>query len=238
MNYIVSIFCITILMYNWTPTLSGMRNSEEENVEVQPDVNIHAQLLDTSGQTYDVQSVAIGTRTNTNKIRMYSEPQDETIDPTINSTLINLDDVHRITTCAQTEGAHCSRRFNHIEYIPIKVEFVEGSDTSSNTYLIEASRALFCTIAKGSAQVHKRMTMSALAELTINHESASIPAHSSRREQKLSPAAERRAAHCDQAIETLKNMEEVAQQTKHPYRKKLQELINRMKDLIGGLCNS
>lgn len=215
-TYVVVLFACV----NWA-------QQESSTGKEKPQVNFKGTLTDSSGQTSVVENITIsGLYKN---IAFYAIPKDETINPESNTTLVDLNEVEELASAPhETEKL----LFNNRPYNKVVIKF---KNKSESTFIVEASRKIFCDIAINGGNIEKRLSFEALKTLDIT-------GHQKLEEKPQADVAPKKAhphAHeCEQAGKALQELTKEVEKVPEPHKNTIGELVDSVKNWVGGICST
>ncbi len=135
-----------------------------ENISVEgrnlPSTNFYGTLKDTSDNVFEIEYITIDHLFK--HIPVYEIPKHEQIDPAINTTLLDLAEVHSI----KMNDPEKIVTFNNRSYSIITVT-MNGSQNISHDYLIGKTKELYCSQKNGSDDIERKLSFQAVVTLEI-----------------------------------------------------------------------
>lgn len=200
---------------------------ESSTGKEKPQINFKGTLTDTSGQTSSVENITIsGLYKN---IAFYAVPKEGTTNPESNTTLVDLNDVEEFKAAPdQTEKL----LFNNRPYNKVVIVF---KNKSENTYIVEASRKIFCDVAINGSGIEKRLSFEALKTLVMT-------GHQAKEEVRQADTAQKKACdrrhECEQAGKVLQELTEEVEKVPEPHKNTIARLVDSAKNWVGGICST
>lgn len=216
----INYFLLAFVCINW--------GQQESNTgKEKPQVNFKGTLTDTSGQTYSVENITIsGLYKN---IPFYAIPLDEKANPESNATLVDLNEVEELKSVPyETQKL----QFNNRSYNKVTVAL---KNKSENTYVVEASRRIFCDIPINGGSIEKRLSFEALKKLVIT-------SHEQREEHQRADVVRKKASEhtheCEQAGKALQELTKEIEKVPGPEKNAISALVDSVKNWVGGICST
>lgn len=210
---------LIFLCVNWA-------QQESTDSKEKPQINFKGTLTDSSGQSFAVENITIsGLYKN---IPLYAVPADETINPESNTTLIDFNDIEEFRAAPRETQKFT---FNNRPYNKVMVVL---KNKTENTYLVEATRKIFCDIPINRGSIEKRLSFEALKALVL---SGSEP----RKEVQPADAPKKSHPHaheCEQAGKVLHELSKEIEKVPEPHKNTISELVDSVKNWVGGICST
>lgn len=205
-----------------------------------PARNIYGTLTDIENNFVPFEYLAVGSRTMTNNIPVYTEPGDLTIAPTTNTTYIDLTEIASIALARSESPSDNLIKFKDTEYVRILINF-KSNPSKEHPYLVESKTNIYCDEdINPQHKVPRALRFNAIKKITISgfrsadrNESAHGAPH-----KKAAPFDQKKFHTCSQAQQTLQQLSEEAKQLPSQQQDAIIRLVDNAKDLVGGICNN
>lgn len=206
---------------------------ESDTPKEKPTVNFYGSLVDSTGDEFSVSNITINGLYK--GIPVYAKPPEPGIEPEKNTTFIDLAETTEIRPAYQANPREGLQRYHERTYIEIVIVSNDRKKTKNN-YLVEESRKIICDVDNEAGPLEKQLSFEALKRLKIE-------GHERREEEKESTKAKHkrdleRERQCREAGKTLRKLEKEAQNVSEPEKSKITELIETVKNWVGGICGS
>jgi hypothetical protein len=205
---------------------------ESDTTKEKPRVNFRGLLRDNSGQEFSVENITIGGLYK--DIPVYAKPITPTSEPEINTTLLDLSEVDEIKPTFE----HPEQKlvdYQNRRYVEITVILKDAKKTTMN-FIIELSRKIMCDIKTEAGDVEKRLSFEALQSLKLQDYIKNEESKRNKTQEKTRD--KNREYQCREAGKALKKLEDVSEKVSGEQKSKLTELIESLKNWIGGICGT
>lgn len=125
-----------------------------------PAINFYGTLIDTSGNTFKVENITISGLYK--QVPMYQKPLSTKIDPNINITRLDLNEIAKIEVPSQDTIL----TFNNRDYIEVIVTSSDPAKTTQS-YITEKSKRVICDQINKAGSIEKDLSFQAIDSLTI-----------------------------------------------------------------------
>ena len=150
--------------------LMGFTSQDQISGREKPRINFDGALFDVQGNQYTIVNLTIGGEYH--QIPVYQKPNDPEVDPAINTTRLDLAEVHTIEAFPKPKKGY--PRFRSRDYIEIMVTS-NDKERTKNHYIIDADRTIYCDqIDKTGKDTHsivhleKELEFSAIKKLRVD----------------------------------------------------------------------
>ncbi len=150
-------FCCSALLFF---AHFGGQNSSTSTCE-KPAINVSGTLIDTSDQQYSVENVTIGGRYT--DIPVYQIPKTPDVNPDINTTKLDLREIHEIRLASPEV-----LKFNNRDYLEIEV-ISNDSRRTKNSYIIDRIKRLQCDEINEAGPIQKELSFLAVKSMVIEN---------------------------------------------------------------------
>lgn len=211
---------------------ANFATQESEEGKEKPKVNFEGILLDNSGQSYTVENITIGGIYKS--IPVYSQPAQNNQDPLQNTTFLDLAETSEIRT-VDTPAAdlvYLGRPYVKIEVIS------KDSKKTTFSYLVETSRKIMCDIRNDAGPLEKQIAFPALKTLTITDHKARVEKATPPTTGAPDAKVAERNRQCEQASKAIYQLEQETEKLSGSQKGTITELVESVKNWVGGLCSS
>lgn len=125
-----------------------------------PKINFYGTLTDTLGQNYQFENLTISGMMS--QIPMYQKPASPEVNPEINTTRVDLNEVASINV----PNPNTLLKYKGREYIALEIISNNGPGTQQQ-YIIEASRKVYCDEVNSAGPVEKELSFQAIATIAL-----------------------------------------------------------------------
>jgi len=207
--------------------LLSIQSSKNSDIvtDNKPRINFAGELITILGEKLQVENCTIGGLYR--QIPVYALPKDADIDPVIDTTFIDLDQVKQIRTPFDDGSKPQSYTFKKRPFNEIIV-IMNNDAKSEHHYILEATRKFMCQVIDGDKRLDREMSFLALKSITIT----SFKKHEDQYTQKLENQkhSAAKAATCSKALDTIKELES------GPQNKEMADKLNSLKNSVCLLC--
>lgn len=125
-----------------------------------PKINFYGTLTDTSGNTFEVENITISGLYK--QIPLYAKPNDPKVDPTINITRIDINEI------SQVEIPHPNTflTYNNRQYVEIIITSADATKTTQH-YITEKTKRIICDQVNAAGTIEKDLSYQAIDKIII-----------------------------------------------------------------------
>lgn len=125
-----------------------------------PKINFYGTLTDTSGDHFEVENITISGLYK--QIPFYAKPLHQKIDPSINITRLDLNEIEMI----EIPHPETLLTFNGRHYIEVIITSADQKKTTQR-YIIEKTKRVMCDQTNGAGAIEKDLSFQAVDKMTI-----------------------------------------------------------------------
>ena len=208
--------------------------SSKQSMEApeKPNINFTGTFIDAQGRKKNVENITIAGLYR--QIPFYSIPTSTELDPTIDTTRIDLEEISEIRP-AKTNPREAIRQFNNRDYMEVIIIFNDEQRDQEN-YIIETTRKIFCDIISQAGPLEKEISFEGIRKLIIE----GFHDREKKSEQKHAGGSQKSAAQealCGEVNDLLETLEDEAKHITAPQtKKKILDITGQLKETISNIC--
>jgi len=234
---ISTVSCLIILLVTQNQSHATSGSSSTGSSE-RPGRNIYGTITDIENNFFPFEYLAVGSRTETKKIPVYTEPNDPDSNPAANTTYIDLDEIVAIKIADPEKPTDNIVTFEGREYVRILVIFKNNAE-KAHPYIIEKKTAIYCD--EDINQRHKvarSLRFDVIKKITITGFKSADRVATTTPSPAAKPFDEKKFHNCSQAQQDLKQLSDATKQLPAHQQGILTPIIEQIKDWVGALCNN
>jgi len=215
---------------------ANFSSQESDSSKEKPKVNFYGTLVDNSGTEYTVENILIGNLYKS--IPVYTQPQNAALDPQQDSSFLDLNEVAEITTtlpanptATEPQVTYAGRPYHQIQVI------LKDSKKTTTPYIVEVSRKLTCDVPNEAGAIKKQLSFSGFKKITITGSRKQEKEEIEPKSTTIAKANERNRQ-CQEVGKALHQLEEETEKINDANRGNISELVQSVKNWVGGLCSS
>jgi len=198
---------------------------QNDSVAEKPAINFMGTLVSSQGESMQVENCTINGVYR--QIPVYAKPNDPEINPSIDTTFIDFDEIAIIKSPFKENEKKQSLYFKKRPYNEIII-IANTKNKTEQHYIIEASRKLLCDVIDGGKQFEKELSFLAINSLTFTSFKKKDDAYTEKITQKEKSAAY--MAVCNQTKTSLAALE------KEPLNNTASLQLKNIKECVDNLC--